>query len=602
MLFIRVGRLFEPIFAHLNEVADARGFDPTTTFLDVSAEAVGNLSHPVDVLKQRMFGDISSALSKLLQRVTGQTEGFILDVVILTAHGEPMATNAAKVVIDATSTILRDEFGPVFPRDAGWQVICIGLSPRQSDLTRPRREMLAEIADFVRAMTSRQDEKVTRIFLLDCATPQGISNQDDLLAQAESLAMFLAFSGLRREQIGVQLFEAPTSDLLATVGIGRLETPPKWFERKFRERLWGSIQATIKARDLQIIPPHDGLVSQADFESDKHRAALAQRLEEFCVQTLDERGFAALWSLAQTWDQLDRCIDAMAEAARVSNLPSKVAPAKGVGFGVRSALILTAGAGAFGIAYFAAGLAIVLSSGIALVVAAIGAIAVALMIRAPTLESENPSQHESSEPHPEEIAATLKRQCDVARQKVARICAQVEATQGASIWAQPTPHDSNFVMHLVSDDAADALFEVSGGAGDAQAGIQEWIASVGTWAAILRGDAILTKKSLEQFVELRSQEIDLQELMANPVVRSHLQPVIRRWQQHWAHGINLNLEIQTLQSRDLNGFREVAANEIFCPPGARIDATVAGHTLEDYFCLSAVTDVAVEATLVLENP
>ncbi|MEZ4459671.1 MAG: hypothetical protein R3E66_08040 [bacterium] len=585
------------------------------SFVDVSAEAVGNLTHPVEVLRQRMYEELTSALTTLLRRIPNQTDPFVLDVFLVTAHSEPMATAATNVVLEAIHEIMTTSFAAVFPTRAGWHVILAGIVEGPVESARPRREVLEHLTGHLRWVQSqRQNMPVSRAFLLDAVTPQGISPRATLTDQIESLLMFLLFGGLRREALGVQLAEQGSPDLLATVGIARLEIPPGVLQHAFSKRLYGAVASLLQSPFGGSVTFADELVTRDDFVDANLRNGFSTRLRAVCLDALETHGYACCRPFAKTLDELLPRLDVLAEElAFEQRRPVVPASPKSNRAVAMSSLGLAAGAGTFGVAYVALGLAALASAGLAAVTAAVGAILVALMMpRQPQAESTTEYLRKDGEPLPEETAAAFKSHAVNLRDKLLALATAfdgVAASVGAS--EEEVLYTSDFVAALVSDELHDVVFESSGELGDAQATLNQWSKELGTWADLLDATVTPTAEGLFGHCVERSQALSVDDVLGSANVRATLRPVVLGWLKRWRMGIAPGLEIQSQQQQDTNGYRYIAENHVFASrefvamlgDGLADSALKLGEsTQRDFFVMTAVTDIALEGVSVLEKP
>ena len=623
VLLIRVGKDLEPCFDYLNACALERNGEPALAvrFVHASAEALGNLSQPLEILKERLFGDLTDALTALLRQVPGRRGGFLLDILIVTQHGEPMTTKASQVVVSAVHEIIVERFSAVFPGGAqsvgvGWRMQEIGILPGHADSKRPRNEMLSSLREHVEWVKERRENEwpIHRMTLLDATTPGGISPLEDLLDQTESLIHLLVFSGIRRSPLGIQLFETVSSDMVATCSIARLETPAGWIQESMVAKMLAAIaNHLLRQRSVTVATP-DELVGDDIFENPEKRFEFSATLRAHLVEALTMHGTAAIIPLLHLLELLPDHIRRLAEIATAAQRTDVTPPAQQYGrIPTVSGLTVALGGGTFGVAYLALGLATIMSAGIALATAFVGAAALLMVLpKAQTSETRQTSSRKEGEPLPAEMAGILighvaQLESDLRRTQSAfeGVAAGIDLTTPVAL-----PQRA-FVSALASEELASTIFESLGTISDGDSAARRWIDGLGTWADILSGVTLPDPSGLHSFVRAEVQALDFSEVLDSSAVRAHARPLIQAWISSWSSGLGQNLEINHLKARDLDGYRHVFENHVLAPAsyeGIVLDALqgsslrVGPPTSRDFFIVTAITDIAPQAVLVLSEP
>ncbi len=622
VLLIRVGKDLEACFDYLSACALERNGAPELAvgFVHASAEALGNLSQPLAILKDRLFGDLTDALTTLLKQVPGRRDGFLLDILVVTQHGEPMTTKASEVVLEAVHEIISDRFSAVFPGGAqragvGWRMQEIGILPGHSEAKRPRPEMLVALNQHVEWIGMRRAEEwpLHRMMLLDAATPGGISPLVDLIDQVESLIHILLFSGIRRSPLGIQLFETSSSDLVATCCIARLETPAGWIQESLRTKMQEAMARRLLAKGSISLATPDELVNHEIFENPEKRFVFSTEIRDYMVETLAAHGTAAIDPLLDLLDLMTHHIRRLGEIAgnaprtEVDSTPPKRGKLTTV-----SALATAVGGGTFGVAYLALGLATAMSAGIALITAFVGAVALVMVLpKDQTVETARTSTRKEGEPLPQELAGLLIGYVTQLQSDLKRTQADFQRVASSIEHAEPTTlRPRAFVTPLASDELAVTIFESLGAISDGDSAVRRWVDGLGTWSQILEGTALPQVADLQKFVAAAVEATDISNVLNSAGVRAKARPIIQEWLANWSAGMSDNLEINHLKSRDSDGYRQVFENHVLGPEsyeGIVLEAIqgsslrVGPTTTRDFFVVTAVTDIAPAAVLVLSE-
>lgn len=623
VLLIRVGKDLEPCFDYLNACALERNGEPALAvrFVHASAEALGNLSQPLEILKERLFGDLTDALTALLRQVPGRRGGFLLDILIVTQHGEPMATNASEVVASAVHEIIEERFSAVFPGGAqsvgvGWRMQEIGILPGHADSKRPRNEMLSSLRAHVEWVKARRENEwpIHRLTLLDATTPGGISPLEDLLDQTESLIHLLVFSGIRRSPLGIQLFETASNDIVATCSITRLETPAGWIQKSMCTKMLAAIaQHLLTERTVSVATP-DELMAEDSFENPEKRFGFSANTRNHLIQSLTMHGTSAIIPLLNLLELLPPHIRRLAEIASAAQRSGDAPPPQQYGrIPAVSGLTVALGGGTFGVAYLALGLATIMSAGIALATAFVGAAALLMVLpKSETVAAKQVSRRQQGEPLPEEIAGILIGHVAQLESDLKRAQSAFEGVaSGIELATSIRLPKRAFVSALASEEVADTIFESLGTISDGESAARRWVDGLGPWADILSGLTLPDAAGLRDFVSAEVQALDFSDVLDSSSVRGHARPLIQEWLSKWSGGMGQNLEINHLKSRDLDGYRHVFENHVLAPAsyeGIVLDALqgsslrVGPPTTRDFFVVSAITDIAPQAVLVLSEP
>ena len=227
-LVIRLGEAFATLQDELDDHA-ARASRPSLRTLGAPVAAVGNLSRPVQILREQLESELRSSLTDLLALRPDNPEPFFVDVFVLLNLGEPLVANAASVIIDLFTRIVNEDFATVFPSnrtgsDRRVRVIPVAMLPAAADCEKDRTAAMAELDAVHDAFVERRDAAdtswlVDRIFLLDAMTSRGIARLDDLVDQIAAFIRLMVLGGVRRSPDVVRMLEAQHADLFASFGV-----------------------------------------------------------------------------------------------------------------------------------------------------------------------------------------------------------------------------------------------------------------------------------------------------------------------------------------------------------------------------------------------
>lgn len=618
VLLLRIGRDIEPSFARLSEVLEQAEQDPDfdAQRVDVAAEGVGNLSHPVEVLRQKLEDDLRGALTRLLRRIPGRSDGFLLDIVAVTQHGEPMTTAATEVACELVHRILTSQFAGVFPSQQGpnsWRFILMGVVPASGDAKRERDQLSLALRDHVMWIEEnrRNNWPIARLFLLDGVTPGGLSPLGELVDQAENLVHLLMFSGIRRLEHGIQLFEAPSDDIVASWGGARLSIPPAWAQDELARR-HARDMARLCLDPVRIaLGRADELIRSELFSDPDALASFSAKLRRRVEDVLAASGPGTIQALLDWLKPMQTLAARLADDhAQQQRSVVSTAPASSGQKVVVPATTLVLGGSTFALAYLAIGIAALTSAGIALVTAAAGAGLMYAMLPkpAPAAPDRVVSTRQEGDPLPEEIGAQIQGWVDTLMGDLKRLKTNFEtATQAFSGDEAPEPDEPRvFVTELQSPALADALY--ASVARDPADTLRRWIEATGTWSNLLSNVAIPTSDALHAFAKHEFENLSIDQILESPNVRAELRPLILKWVDAWQHGVAGNLEIHTLRLKDTNGYRQIFEHELLAP--ARFESMlleachqtslrVGPNARRDFYIVTAVTDIHPDAVFTL---
>lgn len=613
VLVIQIGRSFDQTLEMLRLTADERlsGDDLRVAFVTANAEAVGNLSHPVEVLRKRLEEDLADALSELLRRVPGRAEGFHLDIVVLTQYAEPMTTTATGVVVDMVAGIVGNTYAAVFPRRddtaSRWRFVMLGVLPEPKESRRDLDPIRVAVREHLKRLETRRDEGVPvgRVFLFDGVTPGGIAPLEELIDQSGNLVHLLIFSGLRREAIGQQLIDSACHDLVAAAGIARLSLPPGWLVDVLALRLRRDL-GDVFARACRIAPGSvESFLTPDVFRDAEQRHAFADRLRQFVLASLREYGVSAAPALVEWLKPMHTLADRLAAEEADRQRQTHTTPATGTSRGpVATGLGIVLGGASFALAHMLIGLAVAASAGLAAAMAFIGALGVfAMMPKPEDATSKKVFTRPEGEPLPEEIAAQVQQKVAIVSSNLKRLHATFEgvlATSGAR--TSPLTSTTVFAESLASEALADELYKAM--ATDPESTFVRWCESLGPLEELFDGLVKPDADGLDAFCRMAFDAEQPIAVLCRPEARPRLSQDVERWLRRWHAGVALNLEIQTHQLRDPNGFRDVCQNDVLYP--TRLQGTCEPYTaqaslrpsavtLQDFYVVTATTDIHLES-------
>ncbi len=639
VLVIRLGSALEPTLREIEREAERRG--PATSicrFFDAPAAALGNLTNPVQVLREKLEADLRSALSALL-RFDGGASEVRLDVFVVANLGEPMVAAAVDVVVEMGERIVAEEFATIFPshrrgKERRYRFLPIVLLPASGDgeLSRPRTaESLGELAELLEARrerTAKRDFPVDRIFVLDALTSRGILPLEALLDSARGFLRLMMFGGVRRHPDVVQMLETPSRDLFATFGVACCESDGDRLRDRLEQELVRRVTRALAEPTSCTLPSANELLPAAALEDAETHLRVQGELEALPVRTLQVEGFAAARPLADIYRELD---DRLKKWEELAGSNGEVVPVSRPTSGAATRNAALAGGGlsfgglVFAVAHF--GLLVPIATAAA-AGGIFGAVAAGTLLAAfggaGAPETEVVSGGSGGEPAGVAPDANSSRRASlmstVATQrtrlegfvghldKVASSIAVPEALAGDDASTPP----SVFRLTMVTEPVHAAMFARRVRSAEEHEIAESFLRSQGSWEELLDGAARIDVAALDAYAAEAFAPLLDGPLFDRRDLRELALPAIRKFLQTWNAGLPALLEGETRLQFDDDGFRTPFRSTLFrsshwaalfeqldqIPTGSVLDV---GLELEDIFLMTAVTDIHRDAVAPLQT-
>lgn len=637
VLVITIGRKLEPMLARLKsdyEQRVAAGFLSADRvqieFLAAPVEGVGNLSNPVEALRETLYRNVIERLETLLELRPGRRGPFFVDIVFITNHGEALASRSEAVVFNAVHDVIPSRFGALFPdgraaSERRLKLISLALTPLDRSTNRERSEVLDALEEhYMRLSSLRSQETHTSsnvLFILDGLTEHGLAREVDIVAQAENFVRLLAFSGARRHELLVRLLETESDDIGATFGIASCSIRPEGIVSSLRRRLTRSIADALRGTPHANLPSLNELIPASCTDSDSNFREVLEGVQETPIRVLEIDGPGAL---PFTTELFENALQRLEHLGRESNRRPHESTELDEDTDSRGWLI-TLGAISVGsltalIGVVALGLAILpaVASGGALTMVAM--IAFYILSQAASTQAPTP---DDSRKHKLELEAKRDRAAALEAallEQLRRVNALMEHFENLtrdldthSNTAGPTADDppSSFVSVLESDELYVELFESVCPYLNGPAALQAWVEALGGWRRLFEEPYALSNTSLVGFSLQTLDETVALEVFENTNCRNALQPVIRNFLETWGEGPPRFLEHISQQQHDADGFKHPVKRAIFMPeslePAARetlgetsrISPAYSDSNIHDVFVVDTTTDIGLNAIPIL---
>ena len=630
-LVIRLGDALAPVQERLQvefEIHQQR--DERSVILrthDAPVAAVGNLSRPVQVLREQLEAALVESLGELLSLKPGDGGEFVLDVFVMLNLGEPLVANATSVIIEMLDAIVDANFRAIFPRHRTgsarrFRIVPIAILPAAADCEKARSDAIDELQSLhdtlVEGRDGDDDFFVDRVFLLDAMTSRGIASLDDLVDQVLAFLRLVIFGGVRRDPDFVRLLEADHSDLFATFGVAVCEVDYHAVATALRRQMTATTAQALAEEARTVLPRVDELLNVRVLDDAAALELALGELEALPLRTLAADGCGAVGPLLGRYDALAARVDEWRAASEETDSGDEE-PAAAVGGGVSGAFwisfVVALGLGAavaVAAHYIAlASLAAVIGSGGG--VAFIACLAIWLVLRQP----RPPQKAAAAAPRPvstetrgavfDAIEHTVEQQRTKLRQLDQALVAVRQAFDADGELTFDPPGDTHrFREPLVSSELLRSLYEQRVATADPRAVAAQWLDSVGDWSALLGGTARPTAALLDAYCASRFTALGHQPMFQEAVARHAVSVTLRGFATRWRAGVGAFLEGESRMQFDPDGFDGVFSNCVFAPVELHADlsAAIEGSTLrlhrtpvvcDDVFVITALTDIHPDA-------
>lgn len=605
-------------------------------FMDAPPQGVGNLTNPVQVLRENLEGELLQNLTALLRMSPGAGRDFVLDVFVLLNLGEPLVANAASVVIDMVLDLVDGHFRAIFPAhrtgaQRRFRILPVALLPASADCRKAREDAIQELGALHDAFAERQRARegrefpVDRFFLLDAVTGLGIAALDDLTAQTASFMRLALFSGLRRKVEFVQLLESECSDLFATFGVSCCEVDFEAVRETLTERMLVRAAEVLAEEGISVLPSVDELLPHAVLDDPVVRDRVLEELDSLPLRSLEVEGSIVIQPLRRAYYELLQRLAGWRTAysekpptpKKAEPLPRKEASATFLAF---------VGACALGVIVFCvAHFALVVSAGTSAATGGAFAVLAFLLVllflprREATAENK-PAQPPSEEP-PFEVIQVFEQ---IVRSKASQLMALQTALQGIAGAVDLDPEEdgeeeperpqSMFRDDLVTDSLLHLLYVRRANDDDVRALADRFLLTLGTWEELLDGDVVPTSEGLDEFCREHFEALGGQPLFTDPDSRDCVAEVLSAFLDRWRKGVPSFLEGESRKQFDPDGFRTPFSSCVIGPAelAAEIGSCLraddgvlnhwdAGSALDDVFVLTAVIDIHPDAVAPLAD-
>lgn len=640
-LVIRLGEALEPVQARLEaEVPVYEARRPGDVILkthDAPVSAVGNLSKPVQLLREQLEEALLQSLTELLALAPGRGADFVLDVYVLLNLGEPLVANATSVIVDMLAKIVDQNFRTIFPRHRTgtarrFRVIPIAILPAAADCEKARDDAVDELqtlyTTFSEAREDGEDESfVDRVFLLDALTSRGIASRDDLVDQVMCFLRLAVFGGVRRSPDFVRMFEAPHDDLFATFGIVCGEVDYAAIDGALTERMKRAVAATLGPADDIDLPGLEQLLPVRVLDDPDLLDRTLAELEALPLRTLEADGSGAVGPLIAHYDALGARAKAWRETdSGTTTMTPQHGPPEDSGaaraFGLSGLIALIFGGIVAAVVHFVAlmSVAIVIGSGVG--VALVAFIATWFVVKPRTSDEPRDSAPQtvaSSVATPSEtqgaVIDVLEHAIDAQRTKLRNLLQALAGVEtGISTdetGSERSNMESKFRSPLVSPGLEDILYNEA--AGSAAALAQNWLRSIGSWQELLDSDVRPSGEDLDDFCAAHF-DVGARPIFGSTNARDCVAPVLKELVQTWTQGVGLFLEGESRVQFDPDGFDIVFDHSVFAPKAlrpmigelvstSRTALSMHRETVvcEDVFIVSAATGIHPDAVAPLAD-
>jgi hypothetical protein len=641
-LVIRLGEALSDPLERIEREYRAReaggALDSTrAAFVDAPPAAVGNLTNPVEVLREKLEEQLLGALTELLRLTdSGADSDVLLDVHLLLNLGEPLVANASVVVIDMLTAIVDHNFRAIFPAhrtgpSRRFRIIPTALLPASADCAKAREDAVTELAKLHDTFEERRKNAdlefpLDRFFLLDAVTGRGIAAMEDLLDQVYGFIRLLLFSGVRRSTEMVSLLEAECTDLFASFGVASCEVDFRRVRDVLAARMARNVARTLAGRGATVLPAVTEILPSRVLDDPERRDRALEEIDELPVRTLEVDGSRSVQSLGALYDELLERLQTWRETATSNpatpeadsaDRPERGGNGAAAGWGLLGALLL--GAGVFAVAHFVLVVSVAASAltGGAFALVAFGII-FGLLRHASSDRGPHPPTSAAPSPSATEVLDALEGRVRARRSQLRALASSLDAIAGAFDIEAPIPDATAerrlFVEPLVSDDLLQHLYEGQASDDDLRALADRFVTSVAPWKTLLRDRDGLTSARLEDFCNAHFQELGGQPLFVDPEARACVYDVLRSFVDRWKEGLPVSLEGEAHKQFDRDGFYHVydsivmASGDLSADVGtcireanAVLEVSRRPSEIDDVFVITAVADIHPEAVAPLRN-
>ncbi len=583
--FITLGRRLDPIgaaIAHEFEVRKRYGVLPEDTeaeFLEAPIEGVGNLSRPVELLKDKLWEDIIDRLTRLLT-FQNDADAFHLDIVLLTNFGESLAVGATRVIVDALLDVVPKEFATIFPKhqqghQRRWRILPIGVVPGRRDSERERNDCIMDAAAFHDHVESQReanaddsDFPIERLFLMDTMTPRGVITFDEVCIQSREFCRFLLFSGLRTTVPMTQLLEAEVNEIGGTFSVAGASLALDKLHLRLTERLCAATANVLDTRHTEECPSLAGLLSAEAVVDERACDAACETIATFGVNALEADGLPVMNAVISRYRDLPKWIQAAGEEAKWNRDSSENGskPKRSSHAGAIGASTAALSGVLFLAAHYAVGWTIVASAGLAagFGVAALAILGAMLFMtnRRGTNDKKKSSTNQDQQDPIDVLVDRLLLEADAWTRKLIDVETEVKKTAVAlgtrEVNAEEDLEASAFHANLLTNEIADALYAKK--AHDPAVFVDQFVDACGGWSGLLESPASMNDASMQDSAWKRF-DLDRGQFEVGDV-RKSLEDALAQAVVQFQNGIEPTLEHKSREQFDPTGINDVLANQI----------------------------------------
>ncbi len=640
-LVIRLGEALAPVQRRLEAEFVGRRADELTRVLlqthDAPVAAVGNLSRPVQLLREQLEAALTQSLTELLTLKPGSGTDFVLDVYILLNLGEPLVANATNVVIEMLARIVDHHFRAIFPRHRQgsarrFRIVPIAILPAARDCEKDRTDAIDELRavhDAFAAARKLDDREflVDRVFLLDAMTARGIATRDELVGQVLAFLRLVIFGGVRRHPDVVRLLESDRNDLFASFAVACCEVDYEAVSALLTARMKAALAAALIAEQSADLPRPAELLPVRLLEDPDALEHGIGELEALPGRILQADGAGAIRPLCALYDEVDARLAGWradgSDPAEVVRDTTAVAVRENsgnsaLGIGFLAAVVLGAAVAAAAHFFALASTTVVAASGGGFAVFAF--LVTWLLLRGGSDEVDDSAPAVSPRPADQAddterraaILDALEHTIDGQRTKLRALREGFDAIARAHeieppfdrLDAEATP----FRQPLVSPELMRDLYAQHSSVSDARAAVATWLGTCGEWVELLDGHARADAYGLEQFCEARFRTVGSQPLFTKVGARECVAPRLASFVETWRAGLPVFLEGESRVQFDPDGFDQPFSNMLFAPEPLRaeLSAQLAEQgsmlrlhatpiAIDDVFAITAMTDIHPDA-------
>lgn len=574
------------------------GQTPTQSeFIHIPAAGVGNLTKPVEVLRQNLWDETRLALTKLLQATPGQVDPFTLDVLILCSFGAPMHLEAVRVALDCLEENL-EPYLSVFPsheRAASrrLRVFMAGYLTSAHRSTE-RRDALRDLVKELRGrkLHHREERMVDRLILLDSITPRGVVSDEELRGHLEAFSALLVLGDIRTSDQITRALTEPGHDVIATLGCVRAILRITTIQDEYTELLLAQV-ANAARKEVKADLPNRRVVFGSRPPQMDEVDGIRERILNRTLETLDALGPLSLPSLSRWLDDLAALNpDDFRQLEEDDTPPEPKLPLKPV-LAVSGVFSI----GAYAVATLLLGMSAVVSAGTSL---AAFAVVLALLGLAHHVANRQPKKVE--EKPAEDVLARIREHVLELHSKVETLRSQLEIASTTPISLESRRQflkDEAWRVSLGGADISATLIETQHPHGGPEDSLVAFFREIGTWKELLEEPETLSPGALLRFCESVSSDVTLETILRSKPCLALLLGRAESWIATWKHGVPVHMDMKSQIIHDEDGVRQSVDNLLVAPKALDINLDHArrhlSESIQDIWLLSVVHDIHEDA-------